>query len=34
MALLVYFGVELPTSTDDLTVTISDAAGIQLEKSH
>lgn len=27
-----YFGVELPTSTDSLTVTISDAAGNQVRK--
>ncbi len=27
-----YFGVELPTSTDDLTVTISDAAGNPIRK--
>ena len=27
-----YFGVELPTSTDDLTVTINDAAGNQIRK--
>lgn len=27
-----YFGVELPTSTDDLTITISDAAGNQIRK--
>lgn len=27
-----YFGVELPTSTDDLTVTVSDAAGNPIRK--
>ncbi len=27
-----YFGVELPTSTDDLTITISDAAGNPIRK--
>lgn len=27
-----YFGVELPTSTDDLTVTINDAAGNQVRQ--
>ncbi len=27
-----YFGVELPSSTDDLTVTIKDAAGNQIRK--
>ncbi len=27
-----YFGVELPTSTDDLTITINDAAGNQIRQ--
>ena len=27
-----YFGVELPTSTDDLTITINDAAGKQIRE--
>lgn len=27
-----YFGVELPSSTDDLTITINDAAGNQIRK--